>query len=227
MSQPDRRKLPIEESLADKLRRLRNKANVITGEYDLASSFHEAWKPTIYDADLQARIGESLAANTFLVIRDALRREMVLALMRIWDTGNDSLSLSILLQELDIPGVMESYIERSTKRLTDVGIPIGDQILHNLRQVQADLHSMITEYTEGEKRNVYERLRRLRNDRLAHNLTTSKIPSGPSLTDVEIEQFYVRTGEIVKLLLHLIHATAYLALASTRDLSPFGDEPLK
>ena len=50
----------------------------------MAMAFTRAWKPAAYDRDLHQRLGTSYAANTFNVIRQVLRREMVLALWRIW-----------------------------------------------------------------------------------------------------------------------------------------------
>jgi hypothetical protein len=38
-----------------------------------------------YDKDLHSRMGQSYASQAFLVIRMALRRETLLALMRLWD----------------------------------------------------------------------------------------------------------------------------------------------
>lgn len=54
-------------------------------EFDMALTFQETWKPAAYDKDLHKRMGDSFATHTFLVVRSALRREMLLALMRLWD----------------------------------------------------------------------------------------------------------------------------------------------
>ena len=67
---------------------LRAKVTAAHEEFDMAVTFHEAWKPAAYDSDLHVRMGASYASHTFLTVRTALRREMLLALMRLWD--NDS-----------------------------------------------------------------------------------------------------------------------------------------
>src|ERR1700726_4068602 len=67
---------------------LRAKVTAAREEFDMAVTFHEAWNPAAYDSDLHVRMGASYASNTFLTVRTALRREMLLALMRLWD--NDS-----------------------------------------------------------------------------------------------------------------------------------------
>jgi hypothetical protein len=64
---------------------LRHKVTAAQQEFDMAVTFHEIWKPAAYDQALHSRLGESFATQAFLVTRTALRREMVLALIRLWD----------------------------------------------------------------------------------------------------------------------------------------------
>ena len=54
-------------------------------EYNMAITFHEVWRPSAYDADLHTCMGKSYATHAFLVVRSALRRQMLLALLRFWD----------------------------------------------------------------------------------------------------------------------------------------------
>jgi hypothetical protein len=56
-------------------------------EFDLALWFFEAWRTTAFDSDLHARMGRSYSTNTFLAVREALRREMLLAVARLWDSN--------------------------------------------------------------------------------------------------------------------------------------------
>jgi hypothetical protein len=51
----------------------------------MAVTFHEVWKPAAYNEDLRERMGVSYATNAFYVVRTAVRREMLLALTRLWD----------------------------------------------------------------------------------------------------------------------------------------------
>ena len=71
--------------VAAKIASLRKQVEAAQQEFDMAVTFHETWKPLAYDKDLHKRMGDSFATHTFLVVRSALRREMLLALMRIWD----------------------------------------------------------------------------------------------------------------------------------------------
>ena len=69
------------------IRALEAMVTAMTEEFDLATSFHEIWKPAVADSDLHKRMGKSYATQAFLVIRMALRREMLLALTRMWDSN--------------------------------------------------------------------------------------------------------------------------------------------
>jgi hypothetical protein len=66
-------------------------------ELDMAVLFHEAWKPAAYDEDLHRRLGQSYATHAFSVIRLALRREMLMALMRIWDYTDESVRIGSVI----------------------------------------------------------------------------------------------------------------------------------
>jgi AbiU2 len=74
---------------------LQQKVTAAQQEFDMAVTFHEIWKPAAYDQDLHSRLGESFATQAFLVIRTALRREMVLALIRLWDTNPRAVRISL------------------------------------------------------------------------------------------------------------------------------------
>ena len=66
-----------------KIINLRKLVNAAQEEFDLAVAYHEVWKPAAYNTELHHRMGPSYASQAFRVIRSALRREMVLALMRL------------------------------------------------------------------------------------------------------------------------------------------------
>jgi AbiU2 len=63
-------------------------------EFDMAVAYHEVWKPAAYDNDLHSRMGQSYASQAFFVTRAALRREMMLALMRIWDKNKQAIRIA-------------------------------------------------------------------------------------------------------------------------------------
>lgn len=67
---------------------LRAHVDAAQHEFALAVAFHEVWKPSVHDEELHAPLGRSYASQAFEVIRTALRREMLLELMRVWDTSS-------------------------------------------------------------------------------------------------------------------------------------------
>jgi hypothetical protein len=79
---------------------LRGQVKAADEEFHIALAFHEAWKPAAYDKALHERIGRSYAANTFRVIAAALRREMLLALIRLWDSDPRSVRMRAVGESL-------------------------------------------------------------------------------------------------------------------------------
>jgi hypothetical protein len=68
-----------------RIERLKNLVDTARQEIELAVMFHETWRPAAYDTGLHDRIGTSYAAHAFQIIRMSLRRELLLALTRLWD----------------------------------------------------------------------------------------------------------------------------------------------
>jgi HEPN superfamily AbiU2-like protein len=64
---------------------LRAQLEAAREEFDMATVFREIWKPAAYDMALHERMGVSFASHAFNVVRASLRREILLALMRLWD----------------------------------------------------------------------------------------------------------------------------------------------
>jgi hypothetical protein len=78
---------------------LRESVAAAREEFDLAVVFHEAWKPAAYDEDLHKRMGVSFATNAFHVVQVALRREMWLALTRLWDKKPEAVRMDFIGQD--------------------------------------------------------------------------------------------------------------------------------
>lgn len=79
---------------------LQQKVTAAQQEFDLAVAFHEVWKPTAYDEDLHGRLGVSYATQAFRVIRTALRRELILALTRLWDKDGRAIGMECIAKAL-------------------------------------------------------------------------------------------------------------------------------
>lgn len=183
---------------------LRTHVKAAQQEFDLAVTFHETWKPTAYDGDLHRRMGNSYATNTFNVVRMALRREMVLALMRLWDKPKDTVRLEHIAQMLRDGHIIDA-LATDRAPFTEA----LEQMRQDLGQRAGEAVTLIEKYSKGGSHySVRDALRRMRHQQLAHRDTTVTA-TGASATDQEIEHFYRDNSEIVRLLLSAVNAVAY------------------
>jgi hypothetical protein len=198
---------------------LREKLLAAREVFDAATSFHEAWKPTAYDPTLHSKIGRSYAANTFRTIRFALRREMLLALMRLWDTQDDSIKMTSFVGSLRDAHVVDALaLECEAKRLrqtihhcddSEVSDPAVDRFIlerfagedsARLRQRARDALILLEKYSPGGiAHHVVEKLRVLRNKRFAHHQIRFSVAevSEATPTDEEIEGFYQDMSKLI------------------------------
>lgn len=133
----------------------------------MAVAFHELWKPAAYDKDLHSRMGKSFASQAFLITRTALRREMVLALMRLWDTNTKGIRMQSVAATLRETEVIDAL---ALDRVKALGMPeaIG-QMRDDLGKRAAQVIRLINKYMEGGSHDaVLTKLLALRHERLAH-----------------------------------------------------------
>jgi len=205
-------------------------------EFHIALAFHEAWKPAAYDKALHDRIGRSYAANTFRVIAAALRREMLLALIRLWDNDSRAVrmkSVGRILgnrrvadvlaadtarqwdQPID-PSTVADFPEEDRARMlaairrSEAGY--GEQAAEIQRTRIADAVSLIRKYVDGEGQTTLRNLRALRNQRLAHREVEARpaaVTAKQSTTDQEIESFYQDMANLIRLLKGAVERTSY------------------
>src|ERR1700722_13531249 len=90
----------IDPTVAAKIASLRKQVDAAQQEFDMAIKLHETWKPAAYDQNLHERMGDSFASQTFLVVRMALRREMLLALMRLWDRDSRAVRMKLSIADV-------------------------------------------------------------------------------------------------------------------------------
>ena len=176
-------------------------------EFDMAVTLHEVWKPMAYDETLRHRMGVSYATNAFRVIRVALRREMLLALMRLWDNDVRAIGMERIGETLRDHQLIDRL---ATDRAVRIGLPEAkDQVQIELGRRAIAVVEIVDKYSRGGSHSlVLERLRALRNERLAHRQTQSAA-DGADATDSEIEEFYQDNSNLVSLLLHVVEAMAY------------------
>jgi hypothetical protein len=193
-------------AIGPKVARLREQVKAVQQEFDMAITFHETWKPLAYDKDLHKRMGESFATHAFLIVRMALRREMLLALMRIWDKDSRTVRMKAVADILRDQSVVSSL---TADRAVRIGMrDEEDQMRSDLSRRAREAIALVDKYCQGGSHYaVFEKLRRLRHERLAHRRVEAATGLDP--TDDEIESFYQDNSNLVALLLSLVEGMAY------------------
>jgi AbiU2 len=177
-------------------------------ELDEAIAYHEVWKPTAYDADLHARMGTSFASNAFLVVRHALRREMILALMRLWDNDSRAVNLVRVAKALRSALTMEALTIQSTARIGISGVL--EMVRTELQQKADAALTLVDRYAVGgSHHHVLKKLRKLRNEQLAHCQLERSPAEEFVAKNEEIEAFLSDMCELMSLLLSVVRGVAY------------------
>jgi hypothetical protein len=191
-----------------KIASLREKVNAADQEFDMAVTFHEVWKPAAFDDDLHKRMGASHATNAFLIVRAALRREMLLALMRLWDKDARAVGMDSIAATLGEKCVIDAL---AADRVARIGLPEAEgEMRKDLGQYADAAIMLVGKYSKGGSHWAVRReLKKLRNERLAHRQTVSTAIAEADPTVGEIESFYQDMSELIRLLLHLVMAVAY------------------
>jgi AbiU2 len=182
----DRNAVMANLSIAD----LQEQVRAAQEEFDLAVVFHETWKPAAYDADLHARMGTSYATQTFRVVSTALRREMLMALMRVWDNSKkNNLRMEEIGRDISKLAVMNALV---TERVTRMGIPGAEVAIRStLDEKAGQVARIVAKYGQGGPRHsVLKTIRHLRDKRLAHHDLTPATVAGPNVDDEDIEEFF-------------------------------------
>ncbi len=222
--------------LSERIRELRELVRAASEEFDTAITFHESWRPAAYDKALHERIGRSYAGNTFLVIRQALRREMLLALARIWDTNKNAVRMSKIASELDDRTIIDALAAECAAQwgkaqpiIDFEDIPaaehaaiieqvqanegaFGFQMAVELRERATRALTMIRKYQEGGSGHAtLQVLMNLRHERLAHRQlkVSTSAEMQPEADAAAIEGLYEDMAALVSDLLHVVLLTSY------------------
>ncbi|CAN7785717.1 hypothetical protein LJR034_008630 [Caballeronia sp. LjRoot34] len=195
-------------------------------EIELSVMFHETWKPAAYDGALQARIGTSYATHAFQIIRLSLRRELLLALTRVWDTNKQAVRMSLIADRLRNKKLFEALVQDRASRLGLSSKFAPDAMRNTLSPRRDEILELIAKYSaNGASFEVLEKLKMLRHQHLAHR-QLPRAPVGPTesntaaqqqeegappvwATDDEIETFYQDNLKIMRLLLSVVLGMAY------------------
>src|ERR1700741_4936414 len=89
---------------------LRARVKAAVQEYDAVVQFHESWRIAAHDKALRGRVSHSFAGQTFLIVRRALRREMLLGLSRLWDYRTEAIKIISIADDLENPTILDSFV---------------------------------------------------------------------------------------------------------------------
>lgn len=212
------------EDIQYEIQRMKKMVDVARQEIELAVMFHETWRPAAYDADLHARIGASYAGHAFLIIRLALRRELLLALTRLWDSNKKAVRMGLIADWLRNKRLFDALVQQRTQRLRlETSFAYG-AIKAELVSKRDQVLALIGKYSAGGSAAVVlEKVTKVRHKHLAHR----QVPTIPAeldqisqqshagsdsvdlATDDEIEAFYQDNLQLVSLLLSLVQAHSY------------------
>jgi len=225
---------PVPEPTQHNIAALQTKVRAASEEFNMAIACHEAWKPAAYDAALHERLNQSFAANTFITIRQVLRREMLLALMRLWDNDARAVGMAFIAKSLKDDGLVDALAatckaqwENGTVRaFGEDDVPpehraavekasreeeraFGRRQAALLRESVAKALALIEKYSkDGSGDDPLKSLRDLRNKRLAHREVAS-VPRADA-TDEQIEAFYQDMATLIELLRSVAENVCYL-----------------
>ena len=141
---------------------LRARVKAAVWEYDTVVQFHESWRIAAHDKALHGRVSHSFAGQTFLIVRRALRREMLLGLSRLWDHRTEAIKIISIADDLENPTILDSLLPN-----TPINIEARGQA--------AEAAALIRRYEKGgSSHSTLSRLRKLRNQHLAHHQIAAK-----------------------------------------------------
>jgi hypothetical protein len=189
-----------------KVSALKTAVRAAQNEFDMAITFHEIWKPAAYDKELHARMGNSFATNAFHVVRAALRREMLLALMRMWDTNPKSVRMERHIGPLlRNQQIIDALAEERADRWDWPGVK--EQMRLDIAKYANEALAIIDIYSKGGSDNaILQKIRTLRHEHLAHHQVRSTTEKGPDTTDAELESCFQCNLKLIPILLHVIGA---------------------
>ena len=140
---------------------LKDRIHAAQEELDMAVLFHTSWKPAAYDEDLHKRMGNSYATHTFNIIRMALRREMLMALLRIWDYTDNSVQIRTVMDGIKCPKIIDALVAERlsglSKRSTMITLSFEKQMRGAVQSSANEAIELFEQYCPGgSRRSVLE-----------------------------------------------------------------------
>jgi len=190
------------------IKKLRDKVGAAQEVFEMAVTLNEVWKPAAQDGELHKRLGVSYATQAFNVVRVALRREMVLALMRLWDNDPRAIGMQSIAKTLADVSVIDALACDRAARMNISGV--DEEIKRTLRDQADRVIALVSQYSDGgAKAASLKKLRKLRNERLAHSQVKATAITAADAIDTEIQGFYEDNAKLIAVLPSLVGGVAY------------------
>jgi hypothetical protein len=152
-------------SAAVALERVRRRLSFAVRDLEMAIGFYEAARIPHLHMEVQARFRDTDARHTFVALRTAALFQSALAVMRLWDSRDDTASLVKIGRDLRSCDLLDAVAADSVQRQAGLwGASIGKTTRNDL----VLLGGLVTRLKEGRLRARLDRLRAYRNKSLAH-----------------------------------------------------------
>jgi hypothetical protein len=199
--------MSVKNPNASKIEELRRQVQAAQQEFVMATVFHETWKPLAFDGELHKRMGVSFATNTFRVIGAALRREMLLALARLWDKDSRAVRMKHIAHILRDEAVIKALVlERANGKET----LLEPHLKYEINSGASEVIELVDQYSNGGLRqNILEKVLKLRHERLAHRNVKAEAEASLDADDGDVETFFQHNAKLIQLLLHIVSGIGY------------------
>ncbi len=198
-------------NVEQKVERLRANVEAAFDEFALVMRLYETWRPAAFDQNLFDRMGPSYASHAFLVIREALAREIVLGLTKLWDTADRAIRMDRIGEFIRNPAVIRSLAVKRSIPFQERGIPGTEGAMERELGAKARAALVIIDsyLPKGRRRTVHDGLYKLRNTRFAHRQIVADAFSAATPTTDEVETFYKDMSALMRHLTSLVLAVAH------------------
>lgn len=197
-------------ALEAQLKKMKAMIAAAEDEIVMAAMFHETWRPAAYDKDLHKRMGHSFATHSFQIVRLSLRRELLMALMRLWDTNREAIPMTQIAQKLSNRDFFDALVNDRADGLGLSSPSLKQTLRDSLDETRKEVLDLVHKYSKGgPSYPVFKRLQVLRHTRLAHRQREQENITQVDTDGQDVQSFYDDNLQLVKLLLSLVLARAF------------------
>lgn len=198
------------DDVQSRIEKLKRQLKAACDEFRQAVAFHETWKPAVFDQAVAGRVGVSFASHSFHVIKMALRREMLMSLLRIWDSERRGPRLSRIGNTLKDSAVSKEIVRRNVaSRAYHYSSVTPESACETAALEVRCLADEIASYVDGPNQATLSYLTEVRHRVFAHRDLDQTIARPPDVDEKSIEDFYQVTARLLRELVLIIDLKDY------------------